>query len=96
MVIYWSINCKRPDLIDILPVKYEIEKLSRLWKPREFSLKGALENAFGGEDFVLTNVKSKLGYVIDHVIQFSKDGIPISFKKNEEYIEEIDSGKNHL
>ncbi|XP_050527308.1 uncharacterized protein LOC126897620 [Daktulosphaira vitifoliae] len=66
-----------------LPPDDILEKAFKYFHPNieDYPLKVALEHGLGGEDYVLTSVRSKLGHLIDHVVVMRPGGYPVSIQK---------------
>ncbi|CAH0550529.1 unnamed protein product [Brassicogethes aeneus] len=97
LTIWYSLDLYKQDFLDLLPDKYNLKFLhSKMWYITEFPLKGALEKGVGGQEYVLTNVKSKIGHQIDHAILFRKGGFPVAVQnENVEFIEDISIPEDH-
>ncbi|XP_066149435.1 uncharacterized protein [Euwallacea fornicatus] len=83
------ISTYKPDLAELLPNLDPKDLVVDFAKNLEPSLEGAMHKALGGEQFVLTNLYSKLGVHIDHAVIFS-NGTPVPFEtKRVQFVEDI-------
>ncbi|XP_066249782.1 uncharacterized protein [Euwallacea similis] len=83
------ITTYKPDLVELLPNLDPKDLIVDFTKTLEPSLEGAMHKALGGEQFVLTNLYSKLGVHIDHAVIFS-NGTPVPFEtKRVQFVEDI-------
>ncbi|CAG9764794.1 unnamed protein product [Ceutorhynchus assimilis] len=90
--IWQYLTAYKPDLVQLLPSQVNPKNLVKDALRKEvFPLDGALQTAFGGKEFVKTNLFSKLGVQIDHAIIFS-NGSPVPFKQSVEFVEDIKLG----
>lgn len=63
--IWQSIKLNRPELVDILPSKFEPENMVlNMREILDFPLETSLHNGIGGEQYVMTNLVSKKGHRI--------------------------------
>ncbi|KAJ8943016.1 hypothetical protein NQ318_008334 [Aromia moschata] len=89
--IWQSIKINRPELVDILPSKYDPEQVIDSMKPiPEFPLEASLQKGLGSDQYVLTDLVSKIGHQIDHAILFRKGGYPVAVNKDVKFIEDIE------
>ncbi|KAF2879474.1 hypothetical protein ILUMI_26698 [Ignelater luminosus] len=93
LLLYQAIATLQPDYKYLLPPTSTIEALVSKRKPvLEYPLEWSLQKGLGGESYVKTCLRTKLGHHIDHVIVMRKGGYPIALPKNldSQYLEELE------
>lgn len=80
LILYQSIKALYPDYMGPWPGKNELYKIYNV-SDQKFSneLKITLEKAMGGSQYVLSNLKTKLGHKINYAIIMRQGGFPIAF-----------------
>ncbi|XP_050294152.1 uncharacterized protein LOC126734523 isoform X2 [Anthonomus grandis grandis] len=88
-VIWQCLTTHKPDLVELLPSNLDPKDLvKKMPISSDFPLQGALEAGLGGEQFIMTNMFSKLGVHIDHAIVFNHSS-PVYIENKVEYVEDI-------
>lgn len=67
LILYNTIISIRPDLKHYLPRQEDYENIFKTFEKlsvQDYTLKGALEHAFGGKQYILTNCITKSGIPI--------------------------------
>ncbi|KAJ8924042.1 hypothetical protein NQ315_006819 [Exocentrus adspersus] len=96
--IWYSIKLNRPELCDILPDKFNPEKVIHNMRDiPDFPLEASLQKGLGAEQYVTTNLVSKKGYIVDHAILFRKGGYPVAINNEEKprFVEDIETNADN-
>ncbi|KAF7992805.1 hypothetical protein HCN44_005149 [Aphidius gifuensis] len=86
LFLYEIVKARCPEYHDILPNDEVINSYKQFVSSDDLeqSLKLALETITGGEQYIASNVKTNLGFLIDHVMIRKNDGSPIAINNAEE------------
>ncbi|XP_018322928.1 uncharacterized protein LOC108735467 [Agrilus planipennis] len=91
LTILQTILIFKPEYAHLLPPKHFIEEFVNKYEPvSDFPLEAPLQKALGGGTYVASNMKTKLGHHIDHVIILRKGGYPVAFTKQETFLENLE------
>lgn len=72
ILLYSFITLFKPEFTALLPERSVFEEFQRKIKPPvDYPLEVCLQKGLGGENYVMTNVKSELGFVIGSCACFS-------------------------
>ncbi|EFA07285.1 uncharacterized protein LOC660773 [Tribolium castaneum] len=91
--IWQCIKLFKPELNCLLSTKFDPQVLVKHFRHNlDFPLEGALHKALGGDKYVKTDLYSKMGVEVDHVVVFRKGGYPVAMNYSEdlEFVEDID------
>ncbi|XP_030762519.1 uncharacterized protein LOC115887274 [Sitophilus oryzae] len=94
-IIWKCITRDKPELSDLLPSNFEPKTLvDRIIITNDFPLQAALERGLGNKKYLLTNLYSKYGDIIDHAIVFDDNGDPIILDQDVKFIEDLSINDN--
>ncbi|XP_017776331.1 PREDICTED: uncharacterized protein LOC108562481 [Nicrophorus vespilloides] len=99
LLLKQSITLYKSDYMSMLPANEVLEQLqSKVSADNEFPLEASLQVAFGGQNYVKTNIVSELYHTIDHVVMLRKGGYAVAFPpaNNSNKLEDLDMGDNQM
>ncbi|KAK5647620.1 hypothetical protein RI129_002512 [Pyrocoelia pectoralis] len=90
ILVCQAIRVFQPNYVHLLPSTNIINNmLAQMSFNEVYPLEGPLIKGLGGDVYVKTGIKSKVGHHIDHVMVLRKGGYPVSLPQDIKFLEEI-------